>query len=144
MITDQRTTIWLTVYVHTPMPYLQNWKGSKYWDHNCDSVDILAPKQKLSFLLETEWISIPFLQWRRVLLIADAVYETASSPGTFWDSISRVLNSWPKLFTKDYEKMEAQLRKSHWGKERLAPSILANQGNNNNNRLQQFSNDCWK
>ena len=37
-ITHHQTTIWLTVYVHTPMPYLQNWKGSKNWDHNCDSV----------------------------------------------------------------------------------------------------------
>ena len=85
--THHQTTSRLTVYVHTPMPFLQNWKGSKYWDHNCDSVNILAPKQKLSFLLETEWINIPYLQWRRVLLIADVVHETASSPGTFWDSI---------------------------------------------------------
>ena len=80
------------------MPYLQNWKGSKYWDNNCDSVNILAPKQNLSFLLETEWINIPYLQWR-VLLIAGAVHETASSPETFWDSKSRVLNGWPKLFS---------------------------------------------
>ena len=84
--THHQTTSWLTVYLHTPMPFLQNWKGSKYWDHNCDSVNILALKQKLSFLLETEWINISYLQWR-VLLIADVVHETASSPGTFWDSI---------------------------------------------------------
>ena len=88
--THHQTTSWLTLYAHTPMPYLQNWKGSKYWDHNCGSVNILAPKQKLSFLLETEWISIPFLQWRRVLLIADA----GQSP---WDFLGFNIKSTKQL-----------------------------------------------